>query len=259
MRRLSPLLADGVQHGFFTREGGVSAGIYASLNCGTGSSDNANNVVENRRRACADLGVTPDKLVTPYQIHSARTVVIDEYLGDEYWKNGDRPEADSLVTRLPGIAIGIVTADCVPVLLHDSTHQVIGALHAGWKGTLGGVVASTIDAMVSIGAARANIAAAIGPCIAQVSYEVGPEIFETFTEQDQKWADHFVPSDRADHYRFDLAGVVHAKLAAQSITNVHQLDHDTYAEDALFFSYRRTTHKNEPDYGRQLSAIVLDG
>jgi polyphenol oxidase len=249
----SPQLAGAARHGFFTREGGVSDGLYASLNCGTGSDDIPAHVAENRGRAASSLGVHVDRLVTPYQVHSADVAVVDRD-----WKMGSRPEVDALVTREAGIALGVVTADCVPVMLYDQTQQVVAALHAGWKGTLAGIVSNTVAAMVSLGATPGTISAAVGPCIAQPSYEVGDELFQAFTSANPEWTSFFVTSDREGHHRFDLGGVVSACLGASDISDIDLMQHDTYADESRFFSFRRTTHRHEPYYGRQLSAIVLE-
>jgi len=249
----SPQLVGAERHGFFTREDGVSDGLYASLNCGSGSDDNPAHVEENRQRAALALGVTGDQLITPYQVHSADVAVV----GPD-WQLGHRPKVDALVTRESGIALGVVTADCVPVILYDQAHQVAGVLHAGWKGTLAGIVGNTVEAMVSLGATPGAINAAIGPCIAQPSYEVGDEIFQAFTRVNSEWGTYFVDSGREGHHRFDLAGVVASCLTTADISLIDQLQHDTYADEARFFSFRRTTHRHEADYGRQLSAIVLE-
>ena len=248
----STLLAGNIRHGFFTRDGGVSAGIYAGLNCGIGSADDQELVAENRRRATAAVGTTPDDLVTPYQTHSTDVAIITEKTP------GQRPDADALVTQMPGIALGIVTADCVPILFHDPASGTIAAVHAGWKGTLGGIINNTIDTMVALGAQAPSIRAAIGPCIAQASYEIGPEVHDAFTRIDASDGQFFTPSDREGHFQFDLGGVVAKRLAQAGLDKIDRLPHDTYAEEALFYSYRRATHRGESEYGRQLSAIVLE-
>jgi polyphenol oxidase len=225
-----------VAHGFFGRAGGVSEGIFASLNCGPGSGDAREAVNENRRRATQALSPGA-ALLTLYQIHSAEAVAVTEA-----WETG--PKADAMATNVPGLALGILTADCAPVLFADREAGVIGAAHAGWKGALAGVTDAAIAKMEQLGAKRTRIAAAIGPCIAQASYEVGPEFAPRFGA--------FV----ADRH-FDLEGYVAKRLADAGLVRVSRLAADTYAREADFFSYRRTTHRRETDYGRQLSAIVL--
>ena len=242
-----------ITHGFFGRQGGVSQGVFASLNCGAGSGDVRGAVIENRRRAVEQL--SPDaKLVTVHQIHSANAVIVTQP-----WEIGEAPEADAMVTNIPNIALGILTADCAPVLFADSEARVIGAAHAGWKGALGGVIESTIDAMESLGANRSRIAAAIGPCISQANYETGPEFRDAFLAADSNHARFFAPSDRADHWRFDLEGFVTHRLTLAGVENVARPTACTYAREANFYSFRRATHRGEKDYGRQLSAIMLKG
>jgi len=235
-----------ISHGFFGRAGGVSQGIFASLNCGPGSGDARADVVENRRRVAAAL-VPGAALLTLYQIHSAEAVAVTAP-----WNIGEGPQADAMATNLPGLALGILTADCAPVLFADAQAGVIGAAHAGWKGALGGVTENAIAAMEKLGASRTRIAAAIGPCISQANYEVGPEFRERFSEEQ-----FFAPSDRAGHFRFDLEGYVAHRLAASQIAHVQRLSSCTYAREADFFSYRRATHRGETDYGRQVSAIMV--
>ncbi len=242
----------GIRHAFFTREGGVSEGVYASLNGGVGSNDDRDRVAENRARMAAALGVAPAALVTPYQIHSADVVV-----ADEPWGAAMRPRADAVVTRVPGLAIGVSTADCGPVLLSDRQARVIGAAHAGWRGALAGVTDAAIAAMERLGAERARIVAAIGPMIRQPSYEVGPDLIERFLAADAANGRFFQPAARAGHAMFDLAGYLATRLAAAGIATVEDLGRCTYAEPALFFSFRRTTHRGEPDYGRHVNAIAL--
>jgi YfiH family protein len=239
-----------INHGFFTRQGGVSTGIYASLNCGVGSSDNPALTLENRARVQKTLGAKA--LVTLYQIHSPTIVTVTSA-----WKRPGAPRADGMVTALPGIALGILTADCGPVLLADPERRIIGAAHAGWKGALGGICRNVTDAMCAIGAKRENIIAATGPSIAQKSYEVGPELRAAFTARSADFGQFFKPSERDGFFMFDLEGFVAAELEAAGVGRVDRLSRDTYAETDLFFSYRRTTHMDEPDYGRQISAIML--
>ena len=254
MKRLmaQSLSAPGIAHGFFGREGGVSTGLYESLNCGPGSSDDAKSVAENRRRIAAALA--PDlradaRLVSLSQIHSAVVHTLPA------WE--ERPEGDAMVTATPGLALGILTADCAPVLLADPKAKVIGAAHAGWKGALGGVLEATLDAMEKLGALRDRIAAAIGPCISQNNYEVSWEFRDRFLEHGLKHRRFFIPSDKEGHYRFDLAGYAAHRLTAAGIGSVEMLGVCTYPPENGFFSFRRTTHADEPDYGRQISAIVL--
>ncbi|HEY4114404.1 MAG TPA: peptidoglycan editing factor PgeF [Rhizomicrobium sp.] len=251
--RSDNLQTERIAHGFFGRTGGVSEGIYASLNCGPGSGDERAKVIENRRRALAELSRNPNaKLLTLHQIHSAQAVTVRAP-----WEIGEAPRADAMVTNQPNLALGILTADCAPVLFADAQARVIGAAHAGWKGAFGGVVGSCIAAMESLGANRANIAAAVGPCISQPNYEVGDEFTDRFREADPANARFFTPSDRPDHFRFDLSGYVASRLTVSGIENVETVSACTYARESEFFSYRRATHRGEPDYGRQLSAVVL--
>lgn len=243
---------NGIRHGFFTREGGVSEGIYGSLNCGFGSGDEPAKVAENRARAAGRLNVEANRLVTLYQVHSPTVVVVDQP-----WKHGEAPEADAMVTRQPGVALGILTADCAPVLLADETAGVIGAAHAGWKGARGGVLAATVSAMVKLGAKPSRMVAAIGPCIAQRSYEVGPEFPDAFLADTPSNADFFAPSRKAGHFMFDLPGLVERRLVEAGLSLIQRCPNDTRAEEDRFFSYRRATLRGEPSYGRGLSVIVL--
>lgn len=241
-----------IRHAFFTRSGGVSEGVYASLNGGVGSSDAPDKVAENRARMAAALGVSADRLLTPYQIHSPDVVV-----ADEPWSRDNRPRADAVVTRLPRLAIGVSTADCGPLLFADSEAGVIGAAHAGWRGALTGVIEATVAAMERLGADRSNIAAALGPTIRQQNYEVGPEFVERFLAVDRSNARYFKPSDRAGHAMFDLAGYIAERVQRAGIKQFEDLGLCTYAEPDRFFSYRRTTRSGEPDYGRHINAIAL--
>jgi len=240
-----------IVHGFFGRRGGVSEGIFASLNCGPGSGDDRAKVIENRRRAMEMFG-NGAKLLTLYQIHSAKAVSVTAP-----WEIGEAPEADTMVTNLPGLALGILTADCAPVLLADSEAGVIGAAHAGWKGALGGVVESAIAAMEKLGAARGRITAAIGPCISQANYEVDDKFHAAFTNPDPGAEQFFVPSERAGHYRFDLEAFVAMRLDSAGVANIERLSTCTYARTGDFYSFRRATHEGENDYGREVSAIML--
>jgi YfiH family protein len=244
----------GIRHAFFTREGGVSQGIYASLNGGLGSQDAPENVRENRARMAAAVGATPDHFVSAFQIHSPDVIV-----ADKPWTRENAPRADAIVTCVPGLAIGASTADCGPILFADQDARVIGAAHAGWKGALVGVLEATIDAMEKLGAARGRISAALGPLIRQPNYEVGPEFVTRFTESNPDNAGYFRPSARADHALFDLGGYIVRRLTLARIANVDDLGFCTYADPQRFFSYRRATHRREPDYGRHINAIALTG
>ncbi len=238
-----------IAHGFFGREGGVSAGIYASLNCGPGSKDDPAQVAENRARVALVLDERPEQLLTLYQIHSAEVITVSAPF------TGERPQADAFATNVAGLTLGILTADCTPVLFADAEAGVIGAAHAGWKGAFTGILENTVVAMERLGADRARIAAVIGPCIQQASYEVGPEFIARFAPADQQ--QFFIASDRAGHHRFDLPGFVLAQLQRAGLRNGANLAMDTCSNPAQFFSYRRTTLRGEPDYGRQISAITL--
>lgn len=241
-----------VRHAFFTRNGGVSEGLFRSLNCGLGSADERAAVVENRARAATHLGIPPWLLLTVYQCHSPRCVTV---AGP--WPDGLPPEADAMVTATPGVALGILTADCAPVMMADPEAGVIGAAHAGWNGALSGVIEATVAAMETLGAARGRILAAIGPCIAQRSYEVGAEFEARFRAEDARFDRFFASGTRAGHFQFDLPGFVAARLAESGVAHVESPPGDTYAAADDFFSFRRATHRGEPDYGRELSAIVL--
>jgi YfiH family protein len=276
------LRSPGVTHGFFTRHGGVSTGVYATLNGGVGSSDAPERVAENRRRMAAHLAVDPNKLLVPYQTHSPDAVIVTEAFTD-------RPRCDALVTAVPGLALGVTGADCGIVLLADTRARVVGAAHAGWKGALGGVLEATLDAMERIGANRASITAVLGPTIGQKSYEVGAEFFERFVMESKDYASFFVPSphpgaahrwrsiatarsqsavskdegelvplDRPNgRFLFDLPGFIGMRLERAGVGTFEDLALDTYADETRFYSYRRSVHRAEPDYGRQVAAIVL--
>ncbi len=243
----------GVRHGFFGREGGVSEGLYHSLNCGYGSGDSPEKVTENRARAMARMEVGAESLVTAFQVHSP-----DVALVEAPWRRDDSPRVDALVTTRPGIALGILTADCVPVLLADAAAGVVGAAHAGWKGALGGVLEAVVGQMVQQGASVAGITAGIGPAICQRSYEVGPEFPAPFLAQDPGNQDFFCPSPREGHNQFDIKGYVARRLALSGVKAIQTLPCDTCAEESRFFSYRRACHRGESDYGRGLSAICLE-
>jgi purine-nucleoside/S-methyl-5'-thioadenosine phosphorylase / adenosine deaminase len=254
MTTASPLLSaiPGLRHAFFSREGGVSEGIYASLNGGIGSNDDANNVAENRRRMAERLGVEPDRLLTLYQVHSPDVVV-----ATTPWAGDARPKADAIVTRAENLAIGVTAADCGPILFVDPNARVIGAAHAGWKGALTGVLESTVGAMERLGADRSGIVAAIGPMIRQHSYEVGPEFVARFLEVDADNTLFFLPGEREGHAMFDLAGYIRMRLENAGILMIDDTGIDTYS-DERFYSYRRSVHRKEGDYGRHVHAIALE-
>lgn len=241
-----------VRHAFFTRQGGVSEGIYASLNCGLGSGDSSDAVRENRGRAMAALDLPGAALSTLYQVHGKTVVELDAPLPQDA-----RPQADALVTGTPGVALGVLAADCAPVLFCDPKARVIGAAHAGWKGAIGGVLEATVRAMAKLGATPASIQAGIGPCIAQRSYEVGPEFPAPFLAEDEAHARFFAPSRNEGRHMFDLRGFVGERLRRAGCGEIFSLPNDTCAESARFFSYRRACQKGEKDYGRGLSAIAL--
>jgi YfiH family protein len=243
-----------VHHAFFTRNGGVSKGLFNSLNCGVGSSDNPEDIAANRSRAIGRL-IKEGELLTLYQVHSSKVVTVEEA-----WLNKNAPKADAAVTSHSGLALGILTADCVPILFADgranSGSGVIGAAHAGWQGAIGGIVEATVESMLGIGAKISNIKAAIGPCIHKESYEVGPEFYERFLGIDPDNKIYFTLSNRDGYFKFDLVSFVANKLDALGIS-FETINEDTYSNNARFFSYRRATHLGEQDYGRCLSAIVL--
>jgi YfiH family protein len=242
-----------IRHAFFTREGGVSDGIYATLNGGTGSNDAPANVTENRARMAALLGVATHALVTPYQVHSADVLIVDGP-----WPAHARPRVDALVTRQPGLAIGVSTADCGPVLLADDVARVVGAAHAGWRGAVSGVIEATVAAMECCGADRSRMVAVMGPMIRQHNYEVGPEFIAHFNAASDENGRFFQPAPRDTHALFDLAGYIAARLVAAGIGRIEDLGCCTYADAGQFYSYRRSTHRGEPDYGRHINAIALE-
>jgi polyphenol oxidase len=249
----APALASqsGILHAFFTRQGGVSDGIYASLNGGIGSSDEPAKVQENRRRMAEALGVKHDALISVHQVHSPDAVIVDGP-----WRS-ERPKADAMVTAMPGLALGITTADCGPVLFADAEARVIGAAHAGWRGAVTGVLESTLTAMERLGAQREKIVAVLGPTISQNAYEVGPDFIRRFTEEAPGHERFFKEAERPDHAMFDLPGFIGARLEVAGIGAFTNLGLCTYSDEERFFSYRRTTHRKEPDYGRLISAITL--
>jgi len=244
----------GVRHGFFGRHGGVSQGIYASLNCGYGSGDEAARVSENRARAMGEVALDPANLVTAYQTHSRRVAVVDGPRG-----RTEAPEVDAMVTRRPGIALGILHADCAPVLFADAEAAVIGAAHAGWRGALEGVLESALEALQRQGADLSRVAAAIGPCIGQASYEVGPEFRARFIAAGEGNAEFFCAAPaRERHFQFDLEGYVEHRLARAGVGRIERLRRDTCAESGAFFSYRRCVLDGGKDYGRNISLIALE-
>jgi polyphenol oxidase len=252
MIRVAVLDLPNLRHGFFTREGGVSSGIFATLNCSLGSGDDVTKVAENQRVALAQLGLGPDRLVTCYQVHGAEVVVVDQP-----WQYADRPRADAMITRQKGVALGILTADCAPVLFADDKAGIVAAAHAGWRGALGGVVEATVAAMLRAGASATRLRAAVGPCIGFNSYEVGPEFPAPFLAQSPENAAFFRAAPRDRHHLFDLAGYVRARLAAAGVQHIDASGGDTAAEPARFFSYRRTCLAGERQFGHGLSAICL--
>jgi polyphenol oxidase len=254
MKLASPLLSaiPGLRHAFFSRDGGVSDDIYASLNGGLGSNDDPAKVAENRRRMAEQMGVAPEHLLSVHQVHSPDAVV-----ATDPWPGGVRPRADAIVTRSEGLAIAVTTADCGPILLVDPNARVIGAVHAGWKGALTGILESTVEAMEKLGAERSGIVAAIGPLIRQHSYEVGGEFVDRFTETDAENALFFLPSVREGHAMFDLAGFIRTRLENAGVLMIDDIGVDTYSDERCY-SYRRSVHRKEPDYGRHVHAIVLE-
>lgn len=242
----------GIRHGFFTREGGGSNGLYASLNIGYGSGDDKAKVCENRRHVAKALSSTQDEILTCYQIHSNICHIVSSM-------EETHQEGDALVTNAPNLPIAVLTADCVPVLFADAEAKVIGAAHAGWKGAKAGILGSTIDAMETLGATKEHIIAAIGPAISQASYEVGNELMEQFTAEDQAYQIFFTNGGNSTHRQFDLPGLVAEKLRKLGVAKLEKLDYDTYVDERRFYSFRRATHRQESIYGRQCSVIMLTG
>jgi hypothetical protein len=243
----------GLRHAFFTRQGGVSDGHYASLNCGFGSGDDADRIEQNRAIAMQLLGLPADRLVTCRQIHSAKVMSVEKS-----WRRGEAPAADGMVTRIPGMALGVLAADCAPLLLFDPVARVIGAAHAGWRGAFRGVAEATVEAMERLGAERSRIYVGIGPCIGPTSYEVGPEFPSPIVAQDSAAEAFFTPASKAGHFMFDLAAYVEHRLHRFGVPLVERSHHDTAAEPELFFSYRRARLQGEPVFGLGLSAIAID-
>lgn len=242
-----------VRHAFFTRQDGASGGIYASLNGGVGSADDPKAVAENRARMAGAVGVEPDRLLSLYQIHSPDVIVVEKP-----WRPDERPKADAMVTREPGLAVAVASADCGPVLFADAKAGVIGAAHAGWKGAFTGVLEATIARMEELGAMRGDIVAVLGPTIGPNAYEVGPEFVARFHEADEGYAAFFRPSERDGHAYFDLPAFIMHRLENCRIGRATSLGLCTYSDELRFYSYRRATHRGEPDYGRLISAISLE-
>ena len=242
----------GIRHAFFTRDGGVSDGVYASLNGGVGSHDLPAKVAENRARMAASLGVDRERLITAHQIHSPDVVT-----AEKPWAVEARPRADAIVTKVAGLAVAVTTADCGPILFADEQARVVGAAHAGWRGALTGVIEATIAAMERCGAERSRIVAALGPSIRQANYEVGPEFIARFAAADEANERFFRLSRRPGHALFDLAGYIGARLAGAGLRRIEDIGHCTYADARNFFSYRRSVHRGEKDYGRHVNAIAL--
>jgi len=245
------LIQENIRHGFHTRLGGVSKGIYQGLNVGLGSDDNREDVLENRRRVANYQGVTADHLMTVYQVHSPDIITINNPFED-----ARRPKADGMVSATPGMALGVMSADCGPVLFADAKNQVVGACHSGWKGAIGGVLENTISAMQRLGAEPKNINAVLGPTISVEHYEVGPEFVDRLMALENSNENFLAPSTNSDHAMFDLPGYIVTRLENAGV-NATWTGHCTYADEKRFFSYRRKTHRNEPDYGRQISVISL--
>lgn len=253
MLTVEPLIdCRALRHAFFTRRGGVSEGRYSSMNCGLGSNDAPDRIKENRARAMAQIGLPPEALVTARQVHSARAVVVSNA-----WPESERPEVDGLATRTPGLALGILTADCAPVLFADAEAGVVGAAHAGWRGAQNGILEATISAMETLGAHRTAIIAALGPCIGRYSYEVASDFRNSFIADEPATAALFSPGRSVGRFQFDLAGYVSRRLVTIGIQKLAVLPNDTYAETEFFFSYRRAVLGGGGDYGRQLSTIAL--
>ena len=239
-----------LEHGFFTRKGGVSQGIYEGLNCGNGSSDDSSAVAENKARVAQNLGLTSDALLGLHQVHSAKALVVDRL-------TEDRPKADALVTATVGIGLSVLSADCQPVLFADHKAGVIGAAHAGWRGALDGILEATVIEMEQLGANRDDIEAVIGPCISQAAYEVGEEFFENFANTDPSYTVFFINGATSRKYLFDLPRFGLSRLRAAGIDNCEWVGECTYSAPEKYYSYRRTKHKGEPDYGRLISIIRL--
>ena len=245
----------GIRHGFFTRRGGVSAGVYASLNCGQGSGDTRTNVAENRARVAARLGTAPERLLTVMQVHGTTAATVTGPWSDPVQ---GRPDADALVTATPGLAIAALTADCAPVLFADPVARVVAAAHAGWKGALGGILESTVVAMETLGARRDRILTAIGPTIGPAAYEVGDEFAAAFLNRVAGSAKYFHRAHPEARWHFDLPAFIASRLQAANVGSIEDIGRCTYSGESDFYSYRRMGHRGEADYGRQISAIVLE-
>ena len=243
---------DGISHGFFTRRGGTSQATYHSLNCGYGSGDEREQVKQNRALVAKSLGVGDDRLVTAYQVHSPDALIIEAP-----FESDNVPKLDALVTNTPGLAVAILTADCGPLLFADPKAGVVAAAHAGWRGAFEGVIEQTVAKMVALGASPANITAVLGPTISRTNYEVDQAFMDRFTEQSSSWERFFSSGKRDGHVQFDLPAFILSRLQDSGVGTAINLDRCTYGEEDMFFSYRRTTHRNEPDYGRQISAIAI--
>ena len=246
------LAAPGISHAFFTRQGGVSTGVYASLNGGVGSRDAPEAVAENRRRMARTLGIAPTHLLVPYQVHSPDAIAVSAP-----WAADSRPRCDGIATATRGIGLGVTGADCGMILFADAAHGVIGACHAGWKGALTGVLEASLVAMESLGAQRGSVSAVLGPMIEQASYEVGAEFVARFVAVDPDYQKYFIASANPGHSMFDLPGFIGMRLKAAGVGTFENLALDTYSDEARFYSYRRTTHRGESDYGRLVGAIAL--
>jgi len=242
----------GIDHGFFTREGGVSEGVYAGLNCGSGSSDDPEAVIENRSRVAAELGLNASNLLSLYQIHSPTVITVEAPWQE---RADQKPEADGMVTKRTDVGLGVLIADCAPVLFADAEAGIVGAAHSGWRGAVGGVNEATVDAMVKLGAERERICAAIGPCIHQPSYEVDQGFHDNLMSIDADNERFLVAGRRDGHYQFDLPGYVAMRLGKAGVGDVTVVGVDTYTDEDRFFSFRRTTHRGEPDYGRNIAVI----
>ena len=242
----------GFAHGFFTRQNGNSSGIYQSRNCGLGSNDDRAMVLENRRSVAKALGTSLENLVTPYQTHSAEVVV-----ATTAWAPQDAPKGDAIITKVPGLAIGVLTADCVPVLFAEAENGIVGAAHAGWRGAIGGVLDATVNAIAAQGGEIGKICAAVGPAISQPHYEVGEKFQNDFLHRDKGAVPFFCIPEGSEEPHFDLLGYVCARLKAVGILNIYHLRHCTFSDESHYFSYRRAVARKEPDYGRQISAVMI--
>lgn len=242
----------GIEHGFFTRNGGASSGIYQSLNCGFGSDDDKEHVAENRALIAKTMGVASDKLITAHQVHSPDALAVTSGFAD-----GQAPKLDALVTATPGLAVAILTADCGPILFADPEAKVVAAAHSGWRGAFSGVIETTIERMEELGARASNIIAVLGPTISKPNYEVDTAFMDNFTNTKPEWEQFFSEGNRQGHVQFDLPAFILHKLNSCGLALAINMDRCTYGEEDLLFSFRRSTHRNEPDYGRQISAIAL--